>query len=395
MSPIDDLIAQHCPNGVEHQELGDVGEFIRGSGLQKKDFRPNGVGCIHYGQVHTHYGLSATETLSFVTPEFAASARMAITGDLVIATTSENDKAVGKAVAWLGDDEVAVSSDACIYRHSLDPKFVSYFFQSSEFQAQKARHLTGTKVRRVSPDRLAKIRIPVPPIAVQHEIVDILDRFSLLEARLEAELEAELEARRLQYEHYRSALLSDFHSAGPIRRLTLGEAFEMKAGKNVAASAISDDEASETPYPCFGGNGIRGFVAQQSHNGDYLLVGRQGALCGNVKRISGSFFATEHAVVLTSESGLNTDWAFHKLTVMNLNQYATKSAQPGLAVRNLKKVPLSVPHLDDQTRIADILDEFGALTGDLAVGLPAEVAARRKQYEYYRDRLLTFDEVAA
>ena len=105
--------------------LGQLGVFTRGSGLQKKDFTPSGTGCIHYGQIYTHYGTTATKTKSFVSPDFARKARKARRGDLVIATTSENDEDLCKAVAWLGDEDVAVSSDACFYSHSLDPAYVA------------------------------------------------------------------------------------------------------------------------------------------------------------------------------------------------------------------------------------------------------------------------------
>lgn len=204
MSRIDDLIRQACPRGVEFKTLGEVGSFVRGNGLQKSDLIDVGVPAIHYGQVHTYYGIWATETKSFVDPVFAKRLRRAAPGDLVIATTSEDDDAVGKATAWLGQGEAAISGDAYIYHHELDPKYVSYFFQSEQFQRQKKRSITGTKVRRVSGDALAKIRIPVPPAEVQREVARVLDLFTILEA----ELEAELEARRLQYAHYRDRLLT-------------------------------------------------------------------------------------------------------------------------------------------------------------------------------------------
>lgn len=120
MSRIDELIAELCPGGVEHKTLGEVGNFIRGNGLQKKDLSESGVGAIHYGQVYTHYGIWATETKSFVSPELAKRLRKAKSGDLVIATTSENDEDVCKAVAWLGKDDIAISGDAYIYSHSLE-----------------------------------------------------------------------------------------------------------------------------------------------------------------------------------------------------------------------------------------------------------------------------------
>ena len=142
---------------VEWKLLGEIGEFIRGGGLQKKDFTETGVGCIHYGQIYMHYGTYTNKTKTFVSEGFAKKARKAKYGDLVIATTSENDEDVCKAVAWLGNEDIAVSSDACIYRHNLNPKYVSFFFQTEQFQKQKRPYITGTKVRRVNADDLSKI----------------------------------------------------------------------------------------------------------------------------------------------------------------------------------------------------------------------------------------------
>ena len=185
-----------------------VGEFIRGGGLQKKDFTESGVGCIHYGQIYTHYGTFAKKTKSFVSVDFFKKARKAKYGDLVIATTSENDEDVCKAVAWLGAEEIAVSSDACIYRHKLNPKFVSYFFQTEYFQKQKRQFITGTKVRRVNADDLAKILIPIPSPEEQARIVAILDKFDALTSSLAEGLPREIELRQKQYAYYRDLLLS-------------------------------------------------------------------------------------------------------------------------------------------------------------------------------------------
>ncbi|MCA1570251.1 MAG: restriction endonuclease subunit S, partial [Chloroflexi bacterium] len=162
------------PGRRSPQATGRRRTFTRGSGIQKSDFVASGVGCIHYGQIHTRYGVWTVEAFSSVSPAVASRSRKAKPGDLVIATTSEDDKALGKAVAWLGASEVAVSTDAVIFSHSLDPKYVAYFFQSRQFHEQKARGITGTKVRRISPTALGKIRIPTPPSEVQQEIVRVL-----------------------------------------------------------------------------------------------------------------------------------------------------------------------------------------------------------------------------
>ena len=190
--------------------LGDpeVGNFIRGGGLQKKDFTSTGVGCIHYGQVYTHYGIFAYKTKSYVSEKFAEKARKAKTGDLVIATTSENDDDVCKAVAWLGNDDIAVSSDACFFRHSLNPKYVSYYFQTDQFQKQKRKYITGIKVRRVNANDLAKISIPVPSLQEQERVVKILDNLDAETQAITAAIQKEIALRNKQYEYYRDHLLS-------------------------------------------------------------------------------------------------------------------------------------------------------------------------------------------
>ena len=189
--------------------------YSRAAGdCKKNDFVDRGFPCIHYGQIYTHYGTFADKTKSFVTEDFAKKARKAKSGDLVIATTSENDDDVCKAVAWLGAEDVAVSSDACFYTHNLNPKYVSYFFQTEQFQKQKRVHITGTKVRRVNADDLAKILIPIPfpnnpekSLAEQARIVAILDKFDTLTTSLAEGLPREIALRKRQYEHYRNLLL--------------------------------------------------------------------------------------------------------------------------------------------------------------------------------------------
>lgn len=199
---------------VEWRTLGEVGTFIRGNGLQKKDLIDSGVGAIHYGQLYTHYGTSAKTTISFVSEAVASKLRSAQMGDLVIATTSENEEDVCKAVAWLGSQNVAVSGDAVIYRHEMVPKYVSYFFQSNHFRQLKLSKVSGTKVKRVSIAHMSSFPIPIPPLSEQQRIVDILDKFDALVNDLSSGLPAEIAARRQQYEHYRDRLLTFTEKGG-------------------------------------------------------------------------------------------------------------------------------------------------------------------------------------
>lgn len=134
----------------------------------------------------------------------------------------------------------------------------------------------------------------------------------------------------------------------------LGEVCLLKAGKFVSANDISP-EYNKGLYPCFGGNGIRGYVADYTHDGEFPLIGRQGALCGNVNLASGKFHATEHAVVVQPKIEMNVHWLYYAINAMNLGQYATGAAQPGLAVSKLETLSIEIPNISEQNKIAQTL----------------------------------------
>lgn len=187
--------------------LGEVGEFTRGSGLQKKDFVEDGEPCIHYGQIYTYYGLSATETKSFIEPVLWNRLKKANPNDLIIAITSENIEDVCKAMVWEGEGQVAFGGHSTSYKTDFNSRYVAYWFQTEDFFKQKKKLVKGTKVIEMSPDNMAKIRIPLPPLAEQQRIVSILDRFDALTTSLTDGLPAEIEARRQQYAYWRDRLL--------------------------------------------------------------------------------------------------------------------------------------------------------------------------------------------
>ena len=192
----------------EWKTLGEIGEMIKGSGIQKSDFVEEGKPCIHYGQVHTSYGTFAYKNKSYISEELYAKCKKAHTGDLVIATTSEDVEACCKATAWLGDEDVAVSGDAHIYRHTQNPKYMAYLFQTEMFAQQKRRCATGAKVTRVHGDDMLKFRFPLPSLAEQARIVAILDKFEALTTSLSDGIPAEQAAQQKRYEYYRDLLLT-------------------------------------------------------------------------------------------------------------------------------------------------------------------------------------------
>ena len=174
--------------------------------------------------------------------------------------------------------------------------------------------------------------------------------------------------------------------------MKMSEVYDMKAGKTIISSMIENVKTLKNPYPCYGGNGLRGYVSEYNQQGDKVLIGRQGALCGNVCFANNSFYATEHAVVVSEKGYCLPRYTYHLLTKMKLNQYKTAGAQPGLSVSRLEKLLIPIPSMEMQLKIVSILDRFDELISDLAQGLPAEITAVQEQYEYYRNKLLSFPE---
>ena len=162
----------------------------------------------------------------------------------------------------------------------------------------------------------------------------------------------------------------EFRKAADWEEVALSDVSEMRAGKFVAASDIADAPANGW-FPCYGGNGLRGYTRSFTHAGKYSLIGRQGALCGNVRLFDGKFHATEHALVVTPKDGIDTGWLFFALGLLELNKYSIGQAQPGLSVQVLEKISIAIPcHKAEQQKIADCL-----------TSLDEVIAAQRRKVE--------------
>ncbi|WP_049963500.1 restriction endonuclease subunit S [Streptococcus equi] len=151
-------------------ELGAICDFTRGNGLQKKDFVNEGYPVIHYGQIYTFYGLSARVTKSFVSPEVGQKLKKAKTGDVIVATTSENIEDVGKALVWEGAEDVCVGGHSCVLHTEQNSKYLLYYFQTTVFQKQKEKLVIGTKVIELYPKNLEKAIIILPSVHEQERI---------------------------------------------------------------------------------------------------------------------------------------------------------------------------------------------------------------------------------
>ncbi|MDM1686696.1 restriction endonuclease subunit S [Escherichia coli] len=193
---------------VEWKTLGEIGEFIRGKRFTKADYvEDGGISVIHYGEIYTRYGVYTTHSLSQVRADMAASLRYAKHGDVVITDVGETVEDVGKAVAWLGDDDIAIHDHCYAFRHSLNPKFISYYMQTDSFISEKAKYVARTKVNTLLINGFSKIMIPVPypkdhekSLKEQARIVAILDKFDTLTNSITEGLPREIELRQKQYE---------------------------------------------------------------------------------------------------------------------------------------------------------------------------------------------------
>ena len=388
MSRLDELIQERCPDGVEYKTLSEVFDTRNGYTPSKKEknFWENGtIPWFRMEDIRENGGILDKAT-QYVSQE-AVKGSPFPANSIIVATSATIGEHALITVPSIANQRFTYLMIKEQYKDDYDPKFLYYYcFKLDEYCKEC---LNQGNFASVDMKKFAKFQFPRLPIEIQREIVRMLDNYTKSVVELQKQLTAELTARKAQYSHYRDKLLS-YTSTAQMEKL--GDTCEMKAGKAIASGLISDECTEETPIKCYGGNGVRGYVKNANENGSYPIIGRQGALCGNVKYAEGQFYATEHAVVVKPKEKYNPRFLYHLLTNMNLNQYKSAGAQPGLAVKNIAELVAPVPSLDVQNRIVNVLDNFEKICSDLNIGLPAEIEARQKQYEYYRDKLLTFVE---
>ena len=266
-------------------------------------------------------------------------------------------------------------------------KYVYYFIQN--FHIEKLN--IGGGVPSLTQSILNKILIPVPPLPVQEEIVRILDTFSEFTYELTSELTSELTKRKQQYQYYREKL---FNFSNSIPKIPLKD---LAINCDSKRKPVTKGNREAGKYPYYGASGIVDYVKDYIFDGDYLLISEDGAnlLARNTPiafSITGKTWVNNHAHILQFSNITLQKYVEIYLNSIDLTKYISTAAQPKLTQDNLNKILIPKPSDEKINRIVSILDRFDALCNDLSSGLPAEIEARKKQYEYYRDKLLTFKE---
>ena len=389
---------------VEWKKLGDICEIIRGNGVQKTDFVESGVGCIHYGQIYTHYGSFTYTTNKYVSKEVFDKARKASKGDVIMTDTSENVEDICKSVAYLGEEDIAVSNHALILKHKQNPKFLTYSTLTNSFSNQKRKFVVGAKVSGIKPENLAQIKIYLPSLSEQNRIVGILDTFT---SSID-NLKQQIAQRRKQYEYYRDQLL-DLEGKEGVEMKTLGEI----CSKLTDGSHFSPRSVEHGYYmPSVKDMTNKGFDysnCKQISKEDYESLIRTGckpkihdvliAKDGSMLKYAFPVIKDEDIVILSSIAILTprtkvitSAYLSHylkcgKVKEKTIREYSSKGGVPRIILKNFKKICVCIPPLSEQQRIVSILDTFEASIQNLE----AQLSQREKQYEYYRNKLVTFE----
>ena len=384
MSKLQELIQELCPDGVEYKTLGDIAtDIYRGSGIKRDQVTDVGIPCVRYGEIYTTYGIWFDSCVSHTNLDEIATPKYFEYGDILFAITGESVEDIAKSCAYVGHEKCLAGGDIVVLKHNQNPKYLSYALSTTEARMQKSKGKVKSKVVHSSVPAIKEIRLPVPPLEVQREIVRILDSFTLLTS----ELTSELTARKSQYEFYRNELLK---VDGSIKTVALEEIADIGTG-----SSNTNEGLEEGLYPFY----VRSQEPLRKNEYEYdetaIITAGDGVGVGKVYHyVEGKYALHQRAYrIHINTPEVLPKYYFHYMKSTFLPYIQKTMFQGSVAsIRRpmLNKFPVPVPSLEVQKKIIDVLENFESICNDLNIGLPAEIEARQKQYEYYRDALLTY-----
>ena len=400
MSRLSEMIKELCPDGVEYKKLGEIAHYA------KDRIKISDIDARNYvGVEHLRQNTEGRE-MSVTLPEV----------DFVISFYPE-DILIGNIrpylkKAWLADCNGGTNGDVLTIRivdkMYVSPQYLFYILSSEQFFMYDMKYAKGAKMPRGDKKAVMNYAIPVPPLAIQNEIVKLLDNFT----ELTAELTAELQLRKKQYSFYRDSLLNFSRNDAEVEWMLVGDigdvtklaGFEftkyvkyVDRGETIALRGLNvKGQLDLRDVKYIDGSDFSKLERSKLYKGDMLFtyVGTVGQVA--LVDCDDKYYLAPNVARIRFKNNVVTSRYMHYLfqtdyfMVKQIGKYAKTSSMKNLTMENIRKFQVPIPPLETQAKIVSILDRFDALCHDLTQGLPAEIAARKKQYEYYRDKLLTF-----
>jgi type I restriction enzyme S subunit len=368
MSKLDELIAELCPDGVEYRKLKDVTEMQRGTSLTKKNATEGIYPVISGGTEPAFYCDSYNRENETI-------------------TVAGSGVGAGYVQYW---NEPIFVCDAFSIKGKEGNLTKYIYYCLSNMQDKIFATKTGGGIPHVYISSIENFVIPLPPLPVQREIVRILDKFTELTTELTTKLTTELEARKKQYEYYREKLLT---FGDDVPRAKLADVADICRGVRVVKKQLMPTGL----YPVYQ-NSLAPMGYYDKHNCDAntTFVISAGA-AGEVGFCDKNFWAADDCLVFSNLNGVINKYIYYFLMTKQdfIFSNVRKASVPRLSRTVIENMQIPLLPLEEQQRIVSILDRFDSLCNDISAGLPAEIEARQKQYEYYRDKLLTFKELGS
>ena len=399
-------------NKVKMVKIGDLFEFKNGINKDKGSFG-KGTPIINYVNVYKKNKIYFEDLKGLVEASNDELVRYGVKrGDVFFTRTSETIEEIGYTSVLLEDIENCVFSGFLLRARPITdlllPEYCAYCFSTSNIRNTIIKKSTYTTRALTNGTSLSQIEIPLPPLEVQKRIVEVLDNFEKICNDLNIGLPAEIEARQKQYEFYRNFLLTfkienctlpktrqDKTRQDIIKlfmyifgyiELELGEILKIKNGSDYKKFNIGN-------IPVYGSGGIINYIDTYIYDKESVLIPRKGSI-GNLFYVDKPFWTVDTIFyTVIDKDVVISKYLYYYLSKMNLEKLNTAGGVPSLTQTVLNKILISLPSLEEQQRIVDILDRFDKLCNDISEGLPAEIEARQKQYEYYREKLLTFKNI--
>ena len=386
MSRLEELLMELCPEGVEFRSLSVIFNTRNGYTPSKAnpDFWENGtVPWFRMEDIRTN-GRILNDAIQKVS-------KSAVKGDLfpansiIIATSATIGEHALLTVESLANQRFTYLTLKPEYKHRFDMKFLFYY--CFKLDAYCLECLKQSNFSSVDMKKFSKFPFPIPPLPVQREIVRILDSFTELTAELIAELTAELTSRKKQYEYYRELVLFSGNNSQVLRIADI-------ASVSIGEFVHKNKQQPDGQYPVYnGGITNTGYYDNYNREANKIIISARGANAGYVNRVFTKYWSGNscYTIDVTNE---HVDWnyVYHwlKANEQKLIGDQQKGGIPAVSKKQVENFQLIIPEKKQQMRIVSILETFEIMNNDISSGLPAEITARQKQYEYYRDKLLTF-----